>query len=257
MNTRHQPTVRLACALLAASMLVSCGDGDSAVAPVARIAFLADVSRSFDAEDPERICLAAFDRVLAHAAATRGTVSVELINATPLAASRTPIDIRFSVASEFENNPVYSEPLLQRQRAVGLDQLRVLYEAGPTERGTDVLGALELGERILSRPSLGIGPEQRYLVACGDMLGTEPPLDLYHQQLDEQQINQTIAQLQEAGELPTGLAGSKVYLVGAGQPAAGEMPAERLRGVEAFYRQFFQTASADLVTYSGTLPSFP
>lgn len=253
---------RAALALLVALILgvmpgCNLGSAPEPPAPVPRTVFIPDVSLSAAGSTFTSICLDAFRRVLDHSATNRGTVSVEVIDGAPRTNSRTPVDLRFTVAEQFEGNPVYERPILNGQKATAMEQIEGILSSGPTTRGSDVIGAIALAERIFQRPALGSEPERKSLVICSDGFNTTAPINFYRLTPSLEDTEQLISQLRDEGRLPVELAGVHVYLVGAGQPTGGRVSADQARAVETFFRSYFKAVDAEVVMVGATLPSFP
>jgi hypothetical protein len=248
-------TALSAAAAILLTMLSACGHRSPQV-PLTRDVFIPDLSPSDNGEAMQSICLAAFKRVAAHAAANQGTLTVETIDGNPLQDSRTPIDIRFTVPAQFEGNPAYADPIMEQLQASAADQMAKLLATPPHARGTDVLRAMELAGRVFARPSLAPGPGSKYLIVCSDMMNSIPPFNFYQLGLSDRQVSRLIDQLKATGWLPQ-LAGVRVYVVGAGGSTSGKITAAKNQSVESLWTRYFRAAGAELMSYAATLPSFP
>jgi hypothetical protein len=239
--------------LLIAVVASACGRGQTL--PIPRIAFLFDVSQS-DRSSIDGVCMTAVHDALSYAAERYGTLTVETIDANPLADSGTPIDVNASVLSKFAGNPVLQAPMANRLEATATSQLQSIVSNPSTGRGTDMMAAFQLANRILSRPPIGNSPQTKYLIVCSDMMATVPPVDFYHLNVSSSEIVRLIGQLRASGEVPD-WRGVQVYVVGADTTSGSGVGPARALGVQAFFEAYFQAAGARLVSYASTLPQFP
>jgi hypothetical protein len=228
----------------------------SAEQVVPRVTFLLDRSQSAVGGLAQGPCVAAFDRVVAFAADTFGTVTVESIDGNPMQDSGTPVDVNFSVLGPVADNPVLRNPMENRLKSTAKAQLLSTEASAPAAKGTDILAAFDLADRIIRRPVLGAQPEAEFLVICSDMMSTAAPLEFYRTNLTKDRIASLIQELQAAGRIPD-WSGVTVYVVGAGSTSGSSIDADQVRGVQAFFTAYFRAAGANLVSYSATLPAFP
>ncbi len=115
-------------------------------------------------------------------------------------------------------------------------------------RNTDILGALDLAQRIFAsypRPA-------RALVLLSDMVQESPGLNLKGRDLGRRACSTLIRRLQKQGRIPE-LTGVQVWVVGARSGNAA-----RFREIRAFWMELFKTAGATLTeaNYGGPLIRF-
>lgn len=239
-------------ALLIATALVACGSAHPT--PPAQVVALVDISGSAQSEQVRGNYLAGLNKILVHVAKTSGSMTVELIDGNPIQKSGTPLDVDFAMPKDLADNPVYENPIQRKRRADALVRLETIVTRQPSPGGSDVLSAIELAVRVFGRSEANGHP--KYLVVFSDMLHNTPELSLYSVALDPGSINRIVDGLKTNGRIPN-LNGVKVYVAGAGEDVANELPADRNRAIEAFFRAYLKAAGATVVSYAATLPRFP
>ena len=247
----------MAQAALLAVALTSLTACTSPPPPVPRVVFLLDRSSSSRGGLAESGCVPAFDRVTGYVAQQFGTVTVETVDANPLRDSGTPIDVNFHSLRSIADNSAYLNSMSQKLRDTAHAQLVELTQSPVGSKGTDLMSAFVLADRVVSRPPLDPNtPERRIVVVCSDMLASTPPLEFYRLNLNAREIGKLIRELESLHQIPD-WRGVDVYVVGAGSTSGSSVSTEKIRQVQAFFEAYFQATGAHLVSYAATLPSFP
>jgi hypothetical protein len=208
---------------------------------------LFDVSNSTRTQSVRARYGETFAMVLGHLRDVGGVLGADVVDANPLAHGELPINEAFEPCTITDNSLDCRKALDEQEHRVLAASDAILANAS---RGTDVFGALTLAEQFFEAyPEAG----ERTLVLLSDMVqfanGMRLPAVKAWNGADVSSL---------LSQAPTvELTGVRVYVVGAGATATGELTPVQIEGIERFWSAWFERAGARVVFYGANLARFP
>lgn len=236
-------------AVVAPVALVLAAVGCTAVARESRSAtvVLFDASNSTRTDAVRARYERTFDLVLANLRDDGGALGVDVIDDAPLAHGELPVSDTFQPCTILDNS-LDCRQTLESTSAEARHAVRAIWERHAL--GTDVFGALSLAEQFFAAYP---GWNPRTLVICSDMVQFANGLRFPAVRDWSQPAIRDLLSRAPAVDL----AGVQVYVVGAGATSGGRLTAERIEGIERFWRAWFEAMGANVVFYGANLPRFP
>ena len=221
--------------------------------PKAAVVALFDISPSTDDEAIRQRYSEAFSAVV-EGSEGEWQIAADLIDDNPLAHSTFPVNDCLPAREGGEQELTYQDRLAKARRDIEAGAAQILET--PAKSGTAIMDGVSLAQRFFETyPEI----TERYLVICSDMVESSARYGFGKKvKWSAKKIDQIIAAEREAGRLPT-LDGVKVYVVGAGADAAGDVSADKIRFIRDFWLAYFEAAGADLPSsrYGAALIRFP
>ncbi len=188
-----------------------------------------------------------FGMVLAHLRGAGGVLGADVIDDNPLVHGSLPINETFEPCTLADNALDCRNALEERSRKAGSEAEAILQHES---RGTDVFGALELAQQFFAAYP---DADARTLVILSDMVQSTHGMHLGSVETwSASAIDRLLA-----GAPTVHLSGVRVYVVGAGATSLRSTTADEIRGIEAFWRAWFERQGAEVVFYGANLARFP
>jgi|GEM_PF-2891640 len=154
------------------------------------------------------------------------------------------VDLTFPTYTWWKTNSFTYDRDTTRLQEEALGKIRAALETAIDQPGTALLDGLKRAEEFLTSYPDGSGA----IYLLSDMVEQGDQIDLYN--LTDEAIAPTLDSVAEKGLLPN-LRGASVTV--AGLEAASSLPPARVRAVQSFWEQFFESAGTKLRRYSPTL----
>jgi hypothetical protein len=160
------------------------------------------------------------------------------ITAQSLASGRFQIDEMIPKYSPFTDSKLTYRKRLQRSQVAVKQEASKLLD-GPAAPSTDLMGAMQLAEKVFQSSSAA-SAKTRLLIVFSDMVEDSARYNFQKENLTAARAAAVVESERRAGRLPT-LKGVKVWVSGAG----GAAP-EKFLQIQDFWIKYFHAAGADL-----------
>ncbi|MBN3036607.1 MAG: hypothetical protein JW861_13555 [Bacteroidales bacterium] len=222
-------------------LVASCSSPDKAPGEGKIFIVLFDISGSVDYEDIRKNYMDNFSVVLR--AVDAGDILVAgMISDKSLAENRLPVNLSFPVYRSKTDNPMYEK---EERKVFGIhlrslkdsihNEVSTLLELREASQSTDILGALQLAEKVFSN----YGNNQKVLVIMSDMMHTDRNYNFERKIPGNEETSGILNELSQKERLPD-LSQVKVYISG-----ANTSDSDSFTRLQKFWEEYFTHCRAD------------